>query len=144
VRTRRRPSRVRYCATRRLVLFNTQIAAIESRGYAFPNDAKRHTIHIKWRKANQKKLEAAAKYKEQAPQRKGEEMVGKRVKYLYEKMKVLEEKFDVRKHPGLRTPALFDAMDVGERVWRERIEVEGLGEEVGRIQDGVVWQYVPE
>jgi hypothetical protein len=125
-------------ASRRLALFNLQVAAIQARGYASPKDEKRHAIHVKWRKANQRKLEAAAAIEAMAPEHREEERVGKRVQYLYGRSGELEGKFDVRKHPGVRTPGLFEDVDVGEQAWRERVEVEGMleeEEEVGERKD---------
>ena len=36
----------------------------------------------------------------------------------------------------MRTPGLFEDVDVGEGAWRERVEVQGGDEEVGRAEDG--------
>jgi hypothetical protein len=109
-----------------------QVAVIEARGYRTLKNAHRHSTHIKERKANQRKLEAAAAHEGKEPERKEEERVKKRVEYLYGRAKELGPgKFDIRKHPGVRTPALFDDVDVD---WREKVEVEGVAEEKGKVE----------
>jgi hypothetical protein len=121
-------------AKKRLEVFMKQVVAIEARGYRCLKDARYHSTHIKERKANQRKLEAAAADEAREPERKKEERVKKRVEYLYGRAKELGPgKFDVRKHPGVRTPALFDDVDVD---WREKVEIEGGVEEKGKVEGG--------
>ena len=56
---------------------------------------------------------------EKAPERKEEERLRKRVEYFYGRKKGLGKRVDVGKHPGVRTPALFEDVDVGNGAWRE-------------------------